>query len=566
MHESVFSALSIVIVIASAMALFMRLIKQPLIIGHILTGIIVGPLVLHILKSASTIETFSNIGIALLLFIIGLGLNPKVIKEVGRVAALAGVIEVGIVAGVSILISQHLGLGYKQSIFLGIALSFSSTIIILKLLSDKKEQNRLYGKITIGILIIQDIIAIIALLFVTSQGHNSSISLSQLGWLAAKGLMAGVPLFLVGGFILPKLSKFVASSQEFLFLFAIGWGFGAAALFEGIGFSLEIGALLGGVALASLPFTQEISARLRPLRDFFIIVFFISLGSRLTFSSLSSELKLLIVSGLIVVVLKPLVVLITMGAMKYTKQTSFKTAISLGQVSEFSLVLVLLGNSAGIVPTNIVNVITFVALITIASSTYFISYANNIYKLLEKPLNIFERTKTHSERSISSRRYDLILFGYRKGGQEFIQLFKKMKKEFVVVDYDPEVIDAMEQQKVNCIYGDATDIELLEEIGIEKSKLIVSAITDHDTNIFLLKLVNKINPKSIVIVHAESISKATELYELGASYVVMPHYIGNENIAAFIRKSDLKKSEFIKHQQKHIDYIQSHYSLGTTPT
>lgn len=561
MHESVFSALSIVIVIASVMALFMRLIKQPLIIGHILTGIIVGPLVLHILRSASTIQTFSNIGIALLLFIIGLGLNPKVIKEVGKVAALAGLIEVAIVALISILIGEHLGLGYRQAVFLGIALSFSSTIIILKLLSDKKEQNRLYGKITIGILIIQDIIAVIALLFVTSQGHNSSVSLSELGWLATKGLLATVLLFIVGNFVLPKLSKFIAGSQEFLFLFAIGWGFGAAALFEGIGFSLEIGALLGGVALASLPFTQEISSRLRPLRDFFIVVFFISLGSRLTFSTIGSELKLLIISALIVVILKPMVVLITMGIMRYKKQTSFKTAISLGQISEFSLVLILLGNASGIVPESIVNVITFVALTTIASSTYLINYANSLYKVFEKPLRIFERNKTHAERTYNQNKYELILFGYRKGGQEFIHLFKKLKKDFVVVDYDPDAIDDMERQKVNCVYGDATDIELLEEIGIEKAKLIVSAMTDHDTNVFLLKLVNKINPRSIVVVHAESVEKATELYELGASYVVVPHYIGSENVAAFIKKSELKKSEFQKYQQQHMEYIQTHYAL-----
>ncbi len=563
MHESVFTALSIVIVIASGMALLMRLLKQPLIIGHILTGIVVGPLVFHVLNSVNTIQTFSNIGIALLLFIIGLGLNPRVIKEVGKIAAVAGFIEVGIISFVSIIVAKELGFNYKQAIFLGIALSFSSTIIILKLLSDKKESNRLYGKITIGILIIQDLVAVVALLFVTSQGNNSTISLSELDWLAVKGLLAALPLFLIGGYVLPKFSKFISSSQEFLFLFAIGWGFGAAALFQGIGFSLEIGALLGGVALASLPFSQEISARLRPLRDFFIVVFFISLGSRLTFSTIGTELKLLIICALIVIILKPFVVLLTMSVMRYTKQTSFKTAISLGQISEFSLVLVLLGNSAGIVPASMVNVITFIALITIASSTYLINYANGIYKVVEKPLRLLERARTHTESALSKHRYELVLFGYRKGGQEFIQLFKRMKKDFVVVDYDPEVIETMEQQKINCIYGDATDIELLEEIGIEKSKLIVSAVTDHNANVFLLKLITKINPRAIIIVHAESIKKATELYDLGASYVVMPHYIGSDNIAAFIRKSELKKSEFIKYQEKHKAYIQKHYALDT---
>lgn len=563
MHESIFSALSIVIVIASAMALLMRLIRQPIIIGHIITGIIVGPTVLHLLKSANTIDTFSSIGIALLLFIIGLGLRPGVIREVGRVAAVTAVVQVVIIAGIGWLASHFLGLGYRQSVFIGVALAFSSTIIILKLLSDKREQGRLYGKITIGILIIQDIIAAIALLFVTSQGHNSTISVSDLGWLAAKGILATVPIFIIGVKLLPKLHKFIAGSQETLFLFAIGWGFGCAALFEGIGFSLEIGALIGGVALASLPYTQEISSRLRPLRDFFIVVFFISLGSQITLSSLGSELKLLIASLLIVIILKPIVVMITMGIMGYTKQTSFKTSLSLGQISEFSLVLILLGNASGIIPTGIVSMITIVALVSIAASTYLINYSDPIYKALQKQLTLFEKNRTHTDKTSGRYGYDLVLFGYKKGGLEFIKLFQSLKKKFVVVDYDPESIDAMEHQKINCIYGDATDIELLEELGIEKTRLIVSTISDHDTNVFLIRLVEKINPKAIVIVHAESITKANELYEIGASYVVIPHYIGSENIGAFIKNSELKKSEFTKYHDKHIAYIKNHYASST---
>jgi len=562
MQANVFSALSIIIVIASLMALIMRLVRQPLIIGYILTGVIVGPFAFHILKSASTIETFSNIGIALLLFIIGLGLNPKVIKEVGRIAGFVGTVEVFLISIVGWLVGRLVGLDFRQSVYLGVALSFSSTIIILKLLSDKKEQNRLYGKITIGILIIQDIFAAIALLFVTSQGHNHNISISSLGWLAFKGLGVTILLLLVGTKIIPRFHKFISSNSEFLFLFAIGWGFGCAALFQQIGFSLEIGALLAGFSLAGLPFVQEISSRLKPLRDFFIIVFFISLGSRLSLTGFGANLKLLILSCLVVIILKPLLVMLTISFAGYTKQTSFKTAISLGQISEFSLVLILLGNASGIVPENVVNVITIVALVSIAWSAYSINYSEFFYRVFKRPLGFLERGVLKNDRILSDHQYDLILFGYRKGGQEFIRLFQELAKKFVVVDYDPEVIELMDHQHMNSIFGDATDIELLDEIGIEKAKLVVSMITDNAVNIFLVKLIYKINPKSIVIVHAENVEEATELYELGATYVVMPHYIGNENIGAFIKNSELKKSEFVKYQQKHVDYIKNHYSLS----
>ena len=563
MQGNVFTALSVIIVIASLMALIMRLIRQPLIIGYILTGVIVGPFAFHVLKSASTIETFSNIGIALLLFIIGLGLNPRVIKEVGKIAGLVGVVEVFLISIAGWLVGRLVGLDSRQSVFLGVALSFSSTIIILKLLSDKKEQNRLYGKITIGILIIQDLLAAIALLFVTSQGHNQHVSVSNLGWLAFKGIGVTVLLLLVGTKIIPRFHKFISSNSEFLFLFAIGWGFGCAALFQGIGFSLEIGALLAGFSLAGLPFVQEISSRLKPLRDFFIIVFFISLGSRLSLSGFGANIKLLVLSLLVVVVLKPLIVILTISFAGYTRQTSFKTAATLGQISEFSLVLILLGNASGIVPENVVNVITITALITIALSAYTINYSSFFFRLFKQPLGILERGVLKKDRIMVEHQYDLILFGYKKGGQEFIRLFKELGKKFVVVDYDPEVIEQMDNQRMNSIFGDATDVELLDEIGIERAKLIVSMITDNSVNIFLVKLIYKLNPKSIVIVHAENVEQATELYALGASYVVMPHYIGNENIGAFIKNSALKKSEFIKYQQKHVDYIKNHYSLDT---
>jgi Kef-type K+ transport system membrane component KefB len=557
MHESIFGELSLIIAIGTGMALLMRIIHQPLIIGHILTGILVGPTVLHLVNSAETMEVFSNIGIALLLFIIGLGLNPRVIREVGKVAAIAGTLQVAISLGLGYGTGYMLGLNNMEALFLGVALSFSSTIIILKLLSDKKEQTRLYGKVVTGLLLVQDVLAAAALLFVTSNSSDSGFSTSQLVSLLVKGLAIGGSMFLVGHLVLPKAHRLIAGSQEFLFLFAIGWGFGCAALFELAGFSLEIGALLAGVALASLPYTQEISARLRPLRDFFIVVFFISLGTRLVFQDIGLLIPIIIISSFVVIVLKPVIVLSIMGLMGYTKRTSFKAAVAMGQVSEFSLVFVIIGNRVGLVSTNLVAIVTMVALISIAASTYLIMYSDKLFLLFEQYLSPFEGRKTHKEHETRSH-YDLVLFGYLRGGPEFVKLFQSLHKRSVVVDYDPSVIDTLEQQKVNYIYGDATDIELLEEIGLEYSKLVVSTMTDYETNAFLVKLLENINPRAVVICHGENATEAQKLYELGASYVMVPHYIGSEKISAFIRRSGLNKSEFKKYREKHLDYLKTH--------
>ena len=566
MHQDIFLELSLIIAVGAFIALIMRLLKQPLIIGHIFTGIIVGPSVLSLISSAETIEVFSKIGIALLLFIIGLGLNPRIIREVGKVTLLAGSAQIILTGLAGFAVGSIFGLTTTESVVLGTALSFSSTIIILKLLSDKKEQSRLYGKIAIGILIVQDVVATFALLIFTAKTGQDGFSITQLGILLVKGLIIAVPLILISTFILPKLQKLIAGSQEFLFLFALGWGFGIAALFEVAGFSIEVGALFAGVTLANLPYAQEISSRLRPLRDFFVIVFFINLGAALSFTNIANIVPLTLVTLFVVIIFKPWTVMMSMGMLGYTKRTSFKTAVSLAQISEFSLVLAALALSNGSIGEDLASVLTIVALTSIAISTYASVFDDGLYEFIEKHFILFERAKTHNERGKHRKSYELVLFGYHRGGHEFVKVFKALNKKFVVIDYDPEVIDILEQSKINYLYGDASDVELLEEADISRAKLIVSTITDFDTNISLLRTLDKFNPNSVFISHADSIDQAAELYQLGASYVMLPHYIGSEKISAFIKKSGLSKTEFKKFRNQHLEYLETRFKDNAVPT
>lgn len=559
MHDTLFYEISSVIVVAGIVSLIMRIIKQPLIIGHIITGVLVGPSLMHLTKSEDIMQTFASIGIILLLFIIGLGLNLKVIKDIGNVAGIVGFVQIALTFLFGYSIGILINFTKTEAVALGTAVSFSSTIIILKLLSDKSEQNRLYGKIVTGVLIIQDLVAAIALLMLAARGSGTELSITAVAELSAKGLMLTIPILLFGGYILPKFHKILADSQEFLFLFAIGWGFGIAALYGQAGFSLEIGALIAGISLASLPYTQEISSRLRPLRDFFVVVFFISLGTQLSFDNLLVYMPIILIVFAIVVFVKPLIVLATMGLLGYTKQVSFKTANSLGQISEFSLIFLALGYKEGLISNNLVTIVTIAMLMSIAVSTYAITYSDQLYKYLQTHFDLFERKHTHGEK-IFRKKYDLVLFGYQKGGREFLNVFKSLNKNYVVIDYDPEVIELLEHRKIDYLYGDATDLDLLKEAGIDKSRLIVSTMTDHQTNVFLIKHLEQINPDAVVLCHADSVSEAGELYEMGASYVMMPHYIGSEKIGSFIRRSGLKKSEFRKYRDKHLNYLQTHFT------
>jgi Kef-type K+ transport system membrane component KefB/voltage-gated potassium channel Kch len=557
--DNVFSGLSLIIAIGAAVAFIMRLIGQPLIIGHIITGILVGPAILNVTKSPEALKIFSDLGIALLLFIIGLGLNPKTVKEVSKTASTVAVIQVGVITMLGWFLGSAMGLSKTAAAFLGASLAISSTIIILKVLSDKKEHSRLYGKIAISVSLVQDIIAIILVVITSARGDNHLMLGSVLN-LAFKGLVVGYIIYVVSNQLLPRFHRQISESQEFLFLFAIAWGLGSATLFEKAGLSSEIGALLAGICLAPQPYAQEVAARLRPLRDFFVIVFFITLGAGLSFAHFDRILPIILVSVIVSSILKPLVSMAILGFLGYTKRTSFKASVALAQVSEFSIVLVILGQNRGLISNDVVSAITFIALVSIAASTYMMMFSDQIYQAIEGYLEIFERARTHSEQRVPAA-YDLVLFGYHKGGHEFIKVFNQLSNNFVVIDYDPEVIDILEHRKINYIYGDAEDMELLEEAGIARSKLIVSTITNFTANASLLTFLERQKSKAVIIAQADNAKEAAELYALGASYVILPHYIGGEKISAFVKKSGLSKTAFKKFRQEHLDYLEKQHDI-----
>jgi Kef-type K+ transport system membrane component KefB len=554
-----FSEISLLVAFSASVALLMRALKQPLIIGHILTGIVVGPSVLGIVQSPETIGLLGEFGIALLLFVVGLGLNPKVIREVGKVAVLTGIGQICFTVFFAFILISALGFSLVETVFLSVALAFSSTIIILKMLSDKKEQNKLYGKISIGFLLVQDIVATFALVFAAASG-TGGLSPAEVAKLAGTGILLVALVILAANYIVRPMTTFLSKSQELLFLFTIAWGLGIATIFYEFGYSLEVGALLAGVALASFSYAQEVASRLKPLRDFFLIVFFIALGSQFDLGNFAEYLPVALILSALVLIGNPIIVMSIMGALGYTKRTAFKAGLAVAQISEFSLIFLLLGFRNQQIGENIIITGTLVALITIAISSYMIIYADSLYAKLEKYLTIFERKKP-KEKAEHHRQYEAVLFGYRHGGQEFVKVFRNIAKRFIVIDYDPEITDELERKRVPYIYGDATDPELLDEIDLSKVRLVVSIATDYNTNLFILQHMSQVNPNAVLVVHADNAHEAAEFYGLGASYVMLPNYIGSEKISSFIKKSGFSKTEFKRFREKHLTYLRTHYEV-----
>ncbi len=557
---NIFFEISVLLAITTAVTLVVRLLKQPLVVGYILSGIIVGPYFLNVLNAQHELEFFSKVGIVFLLFIVGLHLNPKVIKEVGSVSVVAGIGQIVLTTLVGFVITLALGLDRIAALYISIALTFSSTIVILKLLADKKDLQKLYAKITMGLLIIQDIVATLILIGITVTSHPGDATVGEVVILTLlKGAGIFVVLGLLSAFVLPRLTRFIAHSQELLFLFSLAWGTGLASLFAALGFSVEIGALVAGVSLSVTPFADEMAARLKPLRDFFIVLFFILLGSQVVIADLGQILFPALVLSLFVLVGNPIIMIILMNMLGYNRKTGYMAGLTVAQVSEFSLILAALGMEIGHLSQATLSLVTLVALITIAGSTYLILYSEKLYPHMKQILIGLELLKRkRKDKGSVSENYECVIFGYGRIGHQFTKAFTSIEKSFIVVDFSPTSVERLTKNNIPFAYGDASDVEFLEDLPLTKPEFVVSTIPDITTNLLVTKDMLRRNPKALVVPMAHTINEAKQLYEAGAAYVMMPHYIAADHITKLIQRYELDRESYQQEREKHQKVLETH--------
>jgi len=552
--EEIFIHLAIILLAAFLVSYVIRLFKQPIIIGYIIAGMIISPFIIRFGASTEMIETFSHLGIAFLLFIVGLHLNPNIVKRIGATSLIVGLGQMALTFAVGFVISYYLlSFSYVASLYIAAALMFSSTIIVTKLLSDKRELDSLYGKISLGVLIIQDLVAVGVLMFISSL--NGEVTL---GSFMARSLIGGggllIGLFVVGYFVLPKVIYNIAKSQELLFLFSICWCFLIASLFSYFGFSIEIGALVAGVVLSISPYSTEISSKVRPLRDFFLIIFFIILGLNIQISNIGSIILSAVVFALIALLFKPIILMTLMAISGHTKRNNFLVGTILAQISEFSLIILALGVSMGHISDKILSTLTLTGIITIAVSTYFIIYSNRFYEKVSGMISIFERKGVKDEKEYF-RKYDAILFGYNRIGYGILRSLKRIKKDYLVVDFNPDTVADLKKLRIPTLYGDVSDAEFLRELPLEKLQLAVSTIPDFETNLILIETIKLANPDAIIIVRAHQVKDALTLYKKGADYVLTPHFLGGEYVSKMISKLKTKSSGYESEKERHMKML-----------
>ena len=538
--SSLLFKISLILLLATILSIIAKLLKQPSILAYIITGILLGPLFLNIATPTETIHLFAEIGIAFLLFLIGLNLNFSTLKRTGKSSIIIGILQIMVTTFFSYLLSKALGFSNVESLYISLAITFSSTVIIVKLLSDKNDIDTLYGKILVGLLLVQDFVAIISLIFITSIG-NGNFSINSALLIIIKGVALIAFVWLSSKYLLKKIFNIISSSQEILFISSIAWCFFLSSLAYMLGLSVEIGAFLAGVSLTVLPFNYVILNKIKPLRDFFIVIFFVNLGISMVVDSISSIIIPALILSAFVIIGKLIILLIIVALLGYKKRTSFLVSLAIIQISEFSLILINLGLKVGHLTQEIATLITLVGLITITISTYMIVYNDKLYIFLSRYLTIFERKKLKEERyKVERNKYELILFGGHRTGYNIIKSLKLSKRKFLTVDFNPDVISNLKKQGIEAIYGDVSDQDFIEELLKIKPKIVISTIHNLEDNLEIIKTFRKFNKNGLVFVTTRDLMELKTLYEKGADFVILPELLTGQKIADYISHLDKK--------------------------
>jgi Kef-type K+ transport system membrane component KefB len=515
--------LGFIVITAATFAFLGKLIRMPTIVGYILAGVVLGPL-LKLIEIDDSLDLISELGIALLLFLVGLELSFEKIKDLGRVALILGGCQVLLTAIGGTLVAYSMGFGLIEAIFLGGTVTFSSTVVVIKLLDQKGVMNRLYARISVALFLAQDIVVIGALTVLTGFGGSEPltpmemvINFSQ----AFGGMALLLTLALIAArFLLPKPFAWAARSPDTVFIWALCWCFLVVMLAHQFHLSVEIGAFLAGIAIAQLPIHEDLHRRLHPLMAFFIAVFLVTLGIKMNLSSFSRVWPAALGLSAFVLLIKPIIVFNILARIRFSEYTAFQTAIATGQVSEFAFILLALGATTGLIGADIVALGGLVGIITIALSSYLIIHSEALYRLFARTgvLRIFRAKQEDDVEALRHRKAHSIIVGMNALGREIVQQLTQRGERVLAIDTDPNKLEGLGTADI--LIGNVEYQSVVEEIGLREAKIVVSALQIEDTNHMLAYRCRSAGVPCAI--HAFDMSVVDDLLDLDTTYLMMP--------------------------------------------
>ena len=519
--------LGIIVLGAAGVVLVAQFLKIPSIVSYILAGLLLGP-VLGIVGITESVEIISEVGIALLLFLVGLELSLEKIKDVGKVAVVAGIGQVVFTAAGGLAFCLLLGFDLMEGIFIATALTFSSTVVVVKLLDQKDELDSVYGRIAVGIFLVQDLVVVVALTFLAGLGRGEEVAPTEM--LMNLGVaFGGMALLLVvaavaARYVLPWLLGRVASSQEALLISSLAWCFAFVLGAEVLQLSLEIGAFLAGLALAQLPYSHDLRRRVHPLMNFLIAVFFVSLGIQMKFGAVQQIWLPAVLLSLFVLLGNPFIFMLLIARMGYGERTSFLTSVTVAQISEFSFIFAAMGLSAGLIGEEILSLIGVVGLVTIAASAFMILNNHRLYEWLRPTgiLRLFGATEgTGGMQEEVRRDGHVVVVGMNSLGRNIVRHLHEEGEQVLAVDTDPEKLEGL---PCETLLGNVEYRAVLEEAHMESARLLVSALQIEEVNRLLAYRTEEAGVPCAI--HAFDPTSIEDLLRLGVEHLIDSQRVG----------------------------------------
>jgi Kef-type K+ transport system membrane component KefB len=529
--------IGLLFVFAGLFGLAFKVARQPMIPAFVLAGVITGPLGLGWVTRVETTYDLSEIAVTIMLFVIGIEMDLSRLKKLGLVAVGGGLLQVLITAAVGFGLAKGLGMSYIASFYIGAAVSFSSTMLVVKVLGEKYDLNTLYGRISIGILVMQDVLAIFALSALTTADNFSFDELLSRGT-AAAGLILLI-VFVCGNWVFPRLFKCVARERETLFVVAMGLVFICAFYATRTKLTMGIGSFLAGLSMARLAYQHELIGDFKALKGFFTVLFFAALGLQLAPATegaslasfgqvIYSHLTLIILMSIVVIVVKPILVMLIVSVFGYERSSAFNTGLALGQLSEFSLVLVAQGIAQKHLPANLLPPFIVVTVISMTISSYLLKYNLSTYQRVRSHLQWLDKLAFWRQAPLEQEtpiECDIILAGVDRLGKSVERALRDRGDKYMTFDHNPDIYGDLVRDGVPCRFGDVCCEEVRDGIDLAKVKTVISTIPDVNDNAVLLNHLKKDNPEANYVAITSSNRTALSLYERGVHLVIVTHML-----------------------------------------
>lgn len=522
---------ALIIITAAVLGAIARKTKQPTVIAYIITGLLLGPFLLDIVEKTEATKLLGELGLSFLLFLIGLEIKLDEIRELLKEVTTTALVQMTASAALGYLTGLAFGFTTIESLFVAAAFTFSSTAVVVKLLSSKDEISTLPGKIGVGVLLVQDVAVVLLLALLSTNATTPTQILISVAEIAVMITAIGGISYLSSEKLLPKIFDRVSQNQQAFFIHGVAWAFLFITLSEALGLSTEIGAFFAGLSLAQLPYRQELIEEIRPLTDFFMAVFFINIGLGLTGNALSAYFLEAFIAAVILMIGKFAIFFGVLDRLKFTPETSLKSALNLSQISEFSLILGSLGVAKGLISQEIFGFISLTMIITVGVSSYFIVFSERIYQKIEHYL---AKIDSEAKEDVEVERLEdhALIIGYDFIGRRSAEILDESFDKVMVVDRNPGNVENLSNSDYEYIYGDFSHGEIRNASQISKAKFVLSLVPNPSIN---RKVVEEAKPEATVFVKAEDLEDAAELYDLGAHYVIQKNELSGEKMGEYLK-------------------------------